>query len=136
VSITLSETELAARWAMSPKTLQRWRSNHQGPEFLKLGKKIQYPLNAIETYESQVRTNLAFAGADEILIYLHQFGEATVDQIRRACLGGNRSQSQIQNYLYRLTRCTPPQVQAIMRAQDPDSPVMTIFYSLCTGDER
>ena len=47
VSTSLNEIELAARWAMSPKTLLRWRSTHRGPKYLKLGKKVQYPLTAI-----------------------------------------------------------------------------------------
>lgn len=72
---------------MSPKTLQRWRSTHRGPEYLKLGKKIQYPLAAIEDYENQIRTNIAFAGAEEILLFLQQAGQADLDQIRAACNG-------------------------------------------------
>jgi hypothetical protein len=81
---------------------------HQGPEFLKLGKKIQYPLAAIEAYEAQTRTNIAFAGNEEILIYPQQFGQATLGQIRAACLGGKKSHRQIQSHLYRLSQCTPP----------------------------
>jgi hypothetical protein len=119
---------------MSPKTLQRWRSTHRGPEYLKLGKKIQYPLLSIEDYENQVRTNIAFAGAEEILLYLQETGQANLDQIRAACLGGKKSRSQIQNHLYRLTRCTPPRVKASMLALEPSSPVMTVVYSLCSED--
>lgn len=136
LSTTLTELELAMRWGMNPKTLQRWRATHRGPEYLKLGKKIQYPLAIIEDYENQARTNIAFSGADEILLYLQQTGQADLEQIRAACLGGKKSHSQIQSHLYRLTRCTPPQVKATMRAQDPDSPVMTVFYSLCPCDEQ
>ena len=136
LSTTLTELELAMRWTMSPKTLQRWRATHRGPEYLKLGKKIQYPLAVIEDYENQARTNIAFSGDDEILLYLQQTGQADLDQIRAACLGGKKSHSQIQSHLYRLTRCTPAQVKATMRAQDPDSPVMTVFYSLCPCDEQ
>ena len=33
--LVLSENELAQRWGMSPKTLQRWRSEGRGPRFLK-----------------------------------------------------------------------------------------------------
>jgi hypothetical protein len=134
VSTTLNELELAARWDMSPKTLQRWRSTHRGPEYLKLGKKIRYPLLSIEDYENQVRTNIAFAGAEEILLYLQETGQANLDQIRAACLGGKKSRSQIQNHLYRLTRCTPPRVKASMLALEPSSPVMTVVYSLCSED--
>jgi len=48
VTTTLNEIELAARWAMSPKTLQRWRTLDVGPEYLKRGKKIMYPLADVD----------------------------------------------------------------------------------------
>ena len=40
----LSETELATRWGLSPKTLQRWRGLGTGPLFAKFSKKVSYPL--------------------------------------------------------------------------------------------
>lgn len=136
MSTTLTELELAARWAMSPKTLQSWRATNRGPEYRKLGKKVQYSLEVIEDYENQARTNVAFSGVDEILLFLQQTGQADLEQIRAACLGGNKSRAQIQNHLYRLTRCTPPQVKATMVALDPDSPVMTVIYRPFTDDAR
>ena len=121
---------------MSPKTLQSWRATNRGPEYRKLGKKVQYSLEVIEDYENQARTNVAFSGIDEILLFLQQTGQADLEQIRAACLGGNKSRAQIQNHLYRLTRSTPPQVKAYMMAQDPASPVMTVIYRPCTDDAR
>lgn len=47
----LSETELAHRWGVSPKTLQRWRTEGRGPKYLKLSKRVTYPLEAIGEYE-------------------------------------------------------------------------------------
>jgi len=47
----LSETELAHRWGVSPKTLQRWRTEGRGPKYLKLSKRVTYPLEAITEYE-------------------------------------------------------------------------------------
>lgn len=42
----LSEHELANRWGLSPKTLQRWRSlGDRGPLFAKFSKKVAYPLD-------------------------------------------------------------------------------------------
>ena len=41
----LTETELANRWGLSPKTLQRWRGLGTGPAFAKFCKKIAYPLD-------------------------------------------------------------------------------------------
>ena len=42
--LNLTETELAQRWGISPKTLQRWRSENRGPSYLKLSKRVTYPV--------------------------------------------------------------------------------------------
>ena len=47
----LSESELAQRWGVSAKTLQRWRSEGRGPHYLKLSKRVTYPLEIIAEYE-------------------------------------------------------------------------------------
>ena len=47
----LNENELAQRWGVSPKTLQRWRSEGRGPRYLKLSKRVSYPLEAIFDFE-------------------------------------------------------------------------------------
>ena len=47
----LNENELAQRWGVSPKTLQRWRSEGRGPRYLKLSKRVSYPLEAILDFE-------------------------------------------------------------------------------------
>lgn len=47
----LNETELAQRWGVSPKTLQRWRSEGRGPRYLKLSKRVGYPLEAVVDFE-------------------------------------------------------------------------------------
>lgn len=41
----LNESELANRWGISPKTLQRWRSIGQGPVFARFSRKIAYPID-------------------------------------------------------------------------------------------
>jgi hypothetical protein len=134
MTTVLTEAELAARWCISPKTLERWRSKQTGPEYLKFGKQVRYPLEAVADYESQTRTNVVLTGADEILLYLEQTGPATVDQIRAACLGGKKSRYQIQTHLYRLARATPPKVKIAEVCLDPDSIDMTAIYSICTAD--
>ena len=48
----LSEIELAQRWGVSPKTLQRWRTEGRGPQYLKLSKRVTYPLEVVTQYES------------------------------------------------------------------------------------
>lgn len=40
----LNEGELAHRWGLSPKTLQRWRSEGVGPVFVKFSRRVAYPL--------------------------------------------------------------------------------------------
>lgn len=137
MTVTLmTEADLAARWCMSAKTLQRWRMKQIGPEYLKLGKQVRYPLEAITEYENQTRTNVAFKGAEEILLYLQQTGQATIEQIRGACLGGKKPRHQIHTHIYRLMRATPPKVKATQVCLDPDSTVMTTLYSVCQDDEQ
>lgn len=47
----LNENELAQRWGISPKTLQRWRSEGRGPRYLKLSKRVSYPIESILEFE-------------------------------------------------------------------------------------
>ena len=49
--VAINETELAERWGLSPKTLQRWRSEGLGPKFLKLCGRVIYRQVDIEAYE-------------------------------------------------------------------------------------
>jgi len=55
-SLTVSmmiEQELGSRWQISIKTLQRWRSLHKGPKFIKLeNRAVRYRLADVEAYES------------------------------------------------------------------------------------
>jgi hypothetical protein len=57
------ENELALRWRLSVKTLRRWRQNHQGPVFCKLGSRVRYQIAAIEAFERQVARFSTFARA-------------------------------------------------------------------------
>lgn len=54
-SMCLSEIALAARWGISPKTLQRWRSKKCGPPYLKLSKRVTYPIQDVIAYELEHR---------------------------------------------------------------------------------
>jgi len=47
----LNENELAQRWGLSPKTLQRWRSEGRGPRYLKLSTRVSYPLDSVIEFE-------------------------------------------------------------------------------------
>ena len=51
----LHQKELAARWRMSPRTLERWRWLKTGPAYIKLGGKVVYAVQDIEAYERRCR---------------------------------------------------------------------------------
>jgi len=56
----LHQADLARRWNISPRTLERWRWLGQGPRFLKIGGRVAYRLEDIEAYEAaQLRTSSA-----------------------------------------------------------------------------
>lgn len=48
----LLEHELAQRWRVDKKSLQRWRQEGTGPKFVRISRKIVYPFSEIERYES------------------------------------------------------------------------------------
>lgn len=53
----LTQTELAARWRISPRTLERWRWAGDGLRFTKVGGRVLYSLADVEAYEAaQSRT--------------------------------------------------------------------------------
>jgi hypothetical protein len=58
MSLTLlHQIELARRWRISPRTLERWRWLGQGPAYLKLGGSVAYRLEDVLAYEAaQLRT--------------------------------------------------------------------------------
>jgi len=47
----LNQAELADRWGVSQRTLERWRAIGWGPCFLKMGGRVVYRLEDIEAYE-------------------------------------------------------------------------------------
>jgi hypothetical protein len=47
----LTQLDLARRWRISPRTLERWRWLQQGPAYLRLGGVIAYRLEDVEAYE-------------------------------------------------------------------------------------
>ena len=58
----LNQTELAARWTISPRTLERWRYTGEGPQFMKIGGRVAYRLEDVEAYEAE-QTHQATPGA-------------------------------------------------------------------------
>ena len=54
----LNQTELAARWNISHRTLERWRWTGEGPPYIKIGGRVVYRQEDIEAYEAeQLRTS-------------------------------------------------------------------------------
>lgn len=49
----ISQRELADRWKVSPRTLERWRRLRRGPTYLKLGFRIVYGLRHIQAFEAE-----------------------------------------------------------------------------------
>jgi hypothetical protein len=47
----LGQKELARRWSLSHRTLERWRSQGGGPSFLKLNGRCLYRIEDIELFE-------------------------------------------------------------------------------------
>ena len=47
----LNQIQLAARWNISHRTLERWRWSGEGPLFVKIGGRVVYRLADIEAYE-------------------------------------------------------------------------------------
>lgn len=62
----LDQTGLARRWRLSPRTLEAWRWRRQGPPHLKIGGRILYRIEDIETFEAASRrtnANLALSSS-------------------------------------------------------------------------
>lgn len=47
----LCQEELARRWRVSSRTLERWRWLRQGPKFIRIGGAVRYRLCDVEAYE-------------------------------------------------------------------------------------
>ena len=50
--IHLHQAELARRWKLSPRTLERWRWLGRGPRHIKLGARVLYRLEDVEQFEA------------------------------------------------------------------------------------
>ena len=50
----LRESELALRWRMSERTLQRWRQAGKVPRYLRLGGRVFYPIADVLAFEAGV----------------------------------------------------------------------------------
>jgi len=63
----LNQTELARRWRVSPRTLERWRWTGEGPRYMKVVGRVLYRLEDIEAFElAQMRESTAADGAEAV----------------------------------------------------------------------
>ena len=69
--IAVNETELAQRWGLSPKTLQRWRSGGRGPRYLKLSKRVTYPLDEILDFERRALHESTWQRGSDVVVSPH-----------------------------------------------------------------
>jgi hypothetical protein len=49
----LRERDLAERWKVSPRTLQRWRAERYGPAFIRIGGSIRYRMSEVLAFEER-----------------------------------------------------------------------------------
>lgn len=49
----LLQSELASRWRISPRTLERWRSTGDGPRFCKIGGRVTYREEDVIAFEAE-----------------------------------------------------------------------------------
>lgn len=59
-NINLTPEEVAKRLRTSVAVLSNWRIKGTGPKFIKIGRKVLYPLAQLESFEAaQLRSNTA-----------------------------------------------------------------------------
>ena len=51
MTVHLRPEDLSARWHIATRTLDNWRWRGEGPKYLKIGSRVVYRLEDIETYE-------------------------------------------------------------------------------------
>ena len=54
--VCVNQKELAARWKISHRTLERWRWVQEGPRDLKIGGRVVYRLSDVEAFERKVQS--------------------------------------------------------------------------------
>jgi hypothetical protein len=51
----LNQTQLARRWSLSPRTLERWRWIRRGPAYVKLEGRVLYRIEDVQDFEERRR---------------------------------------------------------------------------------
>lgn len=47
-----TQLELAERWRLSGRTLEKWRQTGRGPRYLRVGGRVLYPANEVARFEA------------------------------------------------------------------------------------
>jgi hypothetical protein len=55
----LNQIDLSRRWSISPRTLERWRWLEAGPQYLKIGGRVVYRLEDVESFEAAQTKNVS-----------------------------------------------------------------------------
>ncbi len=66
----MTEKELAKKWHLSAKTLQRWRWLKSGPHYIKIGGRIRYTSDNIKNFEKEhkyLRKGINLSSCNKIL---------------------------------------------------------------------
>lgn len=58
----LTTVELAARWGVAKGTIENWRIRGCGPQFVKIGKKVFYPLHVVIAWETDLKSSTSQTG--------------------------------------------------------------------------
>jgi hypothetical protein len=48
----LTQLELAERWRLSGRTLEKWRQARRGPRYLRVGGRVLYPIEEVRRFEA------------------------------------------------------------------------------------
>ena len=65
-TVLMDEKSLAARWAISLKTLRNWRVTGDGPAFMKIGRCVRYAEADIEAFEIATRRRSTSSGGVDV----------------------------------------------------------------------
>ena len=64
-TVHLSQKHLSARWRVAEATLERWRSDGLGPQYLKINGRVLYRLSEIQEFENASLRGVATYSSQE-----------------------------------------------------------------------
>ncbi len=64
----LNQKELADRWTISHRTLERWRWAGEGPAYMKIGGRVVYRIADVEAFEHDVLQATIDQGVPEMTL--------------------------------------------------------------------